>query len=451
MGVRRNPSFKAALQDRLDDVFTANSNQDSVVCSLPKNNISLGRALSFGQAPEVLNLPNNPDSLSSPGFLDSSNNRSPSLKVKATTQLPAFVVVDGVRHDQRPAMLSYLPSGVRVTPVDTQAIAQGSLLDEIYSVRRGGKREGLRDEAGEEVRRKDEEMDGRALEGDMLPGTGGIGEVGILRLEPETLDSGTVHDARLGSSASITTSDTSYHSAETTSFRSTASHAAHHGPDSNLQSSHHDYSNGPGADHPLLGAHVRSSFTILHTPSPTMHPITAQSSVERLEEGVRSRSSADTLCDAVSVGRARGSIDTLHGAMVSLPRASIDRSKDRRIDKGVRSRASINTLNDAMVPLPRVSRERKSVDTLHEATASLSGASIEGERDEEMQSREDMVLLPRLSFEALRGWSPVEISDASGRVEEDRAGREDWEVEGDGNGKDGERGLVRRMSTCAQQ
>ena len=451
MGVKRNPSFKVALQDQLDDIFTANTNRDSIVCSLPKNNISLGRALSFGQAPEVLNLPRNPASVSSPSFLDSSNNRTPSLKVKATTQLPAFVVVDGVRHAQRPAILPYLPSGARVTPVDAQAIAQGSLLAEIYGERRGGKREGPRDEAGEEVRHGDVEIDGRALEGDMLPGTGEVGELGISRLDPETLDSGTVHDARLGLSTSTTTSNTSYHSAETTSFRSTASQAAHYGPDSNLQCSHHDYSDDPGADRPLLGAHLRSSSTILHTPSPTMHPITAQSSVERLEERVRSRSSADTLCDAVSVGRARGSIDTLHGAMVSLPRASIDRSGDRRIDEGVRSRASFNTLNDAMVPLPRVLREKKSVETLHEATASLSGASIEGARDDEIEAREDMVLLPRLSFEVLRCWSPVEISDASGRVEEDRAGREDREVEGDRNGKDAERGLVRRMSTCAQQ
>ena len=89
-------------------------------------------------------------------------------------------------------------------------------------------------------------------------------------------------------------------------------------------------------------------------------------------------------------------------------------------------------------------RARASNDTPSENVGEGVSSRTSGRDGEE---RRDMVLLPRLSFEAPGGRSPVDISDASGRDEDDRAGRQEWEVEEE----NGIGGIISRVSTCGQQ
>lgn len=394
MSIKRNPSFKTAIQERLDSIFHLPSNTDkvSVTDTLLKNDIPLARTVSFDKGKEVLDVPKGPP----------------------------------MRHCN-------FNKGREILHLHEERVKNELLVEKALNAR-----------YWEEVLEKQVEVE------DVLPASGAPSVVRTSPEEETRLNSGGIHDTPPVSSsqASIVSE---YHSPESASLLSAQSQAEHHShtsQPSHISSSNSDEAHSrhrAEADHPLLGAHLRFSSTILYSPSPVMHPVTALSSVERLEEGVRSRASISSL------PRPRASIDTLYDAIVSLPKALIDKRRDGWVDEGVRSKASIDTLNDAMVSLPGVSRERRSVGILHKATASLPRASIEGARDEEREAREDMVLLPRLSFEAPGGWSPIEISETGGRDEEDREGREDWEVGGDENGKDGKGGLVRRVSTCAQQ
>lgn len=360
LGVKRNASFKTGLQEQLDDVVSANTaGNSSVTDTLHEKHFPLGRALSFDKGKETLHVS-------------------------------------------------------KQIPIRTWSFNSGNEI--LYTHNEALKNE-LMEEKASNARQFEDVLSAQVEAGDMLPGPSMTAEVG--RLEEERLDSGRVYGTAF--KASITTSGASYHSAEATSLPSAASHAAYQGSHSRWQPQHDD-EEGLHPDHPLLGAHIRSNSIILYTPSPTVHPIAARSSVERLEEGVRSRSSIDAPYDVVSMQRKRSSIDidTLYG----------------RVEEGVSSRGSVDTLRDAVL-------SRASADTLHDAMAALPRRSIESGKED----RREVGLLPRLSFEAPGTWSLVEVFDASGRDEEDRAGRQDWEVDQE----KGKGGIVRRVSTCAQQ
>lgn len=349
MGVKRNPSFKSSIQDCIDDVFNTNSAENtSATTALLEKSISPERALSFSRGKEFLHVPEG-------------------------------------------------------TSIHTWTFNNGK---EILHLHDKDLKNKLMEEKAADARHVEEVLQAEVEDGDTSPGPSMTAEVG--RLEEERLDSGGVYDA--STNASITTSGAPYHSTETKSLLPGASRAA---PFEDISAaSHHCLSDGPQPDHPLLGAHVRSTSTILHAPSPIMHPITAQSNVKRLEEGVRSRSSTDNLYDAVSMRRARKSIDTLYErvdeGIMSRARASVDPLYSE-VEEVVRSRGSGDTLDGAMISLPRA---MALVDTLQgrieEVVRSRGGGS------EERNERSEMVLLPRLSFEAPGGWSLVEILDASG-------------------------------------
>lgn len=416
MGVKRNLSFKTGLQDQLDDVFAANTAQDSITSSLLEKHIPLVRTLSFNNGKETLDLRQSAEKLT-PKSRDSAIFRR--LYGKGTDK----VRTEKPRHQTFIVHEEQLYSNA---PIDVNAIPEGRIriVDGF-------------DEGDESLRREEEMSEKQVKVGNMLPAGDTMMDVESVSKENALHDSELLHVMPVPLSA--TTSGASYHSAETGSLHSAASQVAHQdsrshsrlqhddkqplqadhsllgahlsAPHSHSRSPHHDDENETQPGHPLLGAHLRSTSTILHTPSPQMHPITALSSVKRLEEGVRSRASTNASIESFEgtvILRNRASIDTLHDTVSSIRMARVSSDTPlRKVEQGVSSRASAS----------------------------------EGEE------RREMMLLPRLSFEAPGGWSPVDISDASGRHEDDRAGRQAWEVEEE----DRMGGIVRRVSTCAQQ